>query len=187
MALRTGNGRCAALLMTVAVAAGVLTGCQSIADAASSSGCDGTESRVKKLESYGVLGSRPEGAVIPQGFEDLESGCWQDSGEAQLFASRTYVFPGDKAEVTAYYRTVAEQEGWRLSRTSRAASEEGQLSGLCFTIAKADKATALDVSFLTKEILDAEERKPGPEFDSGSGYRVEITAAADDSPADCSD
>ncbi|MFC9031440.1 hypothetical protein ACOZFM_33300 [Streptomyces arboris] len=189
MALRTGSGRCAALLLTVAVAVatGVLTGCQSIADAASTSGCDGTESRVEKLESYGVLGSQPEGTVVPKGFEKHESGCWQDSGEAQLYASRTYVFPGDKAEVTAHYRTVAEQEGWKPARPSQGASEEGQPAGLCFTLAEGDRATALDVYFLTKDILEAEERKPGPEFDSGSGYRVEITAAADGSPADCSD
>ncbi|MEV4877149.1 hypothetical protein [Streptomyces cyaneofuscatus] len=188
MALHAGIGRCAALLLTVAVAVatGVLTGCGPIADAASASGCDGTESRVEKLESYGVLGSRPEGAVVPKGFEERESGCWQDSGEAQLYASRTYVLRGDKTEVAAHYRTVAAQEGWKLSRPSRRTPEGGQLAGLCFTLTEGDRATALDVYSLTKEILEAEERKPGPEFDSGSGYRVEITAAADGSPADCS-
>ncbi|WP_330321203.1 hypothetical protein OG927_31825 [Streptomyces clavifer] len=186
MALHTGTGRCAALLSTVAVAAGALTGCQSIADA-SASGCDGTESRVEKLESYGVLGSRPEGAIIPKGFEKLESDCWQDSGDAQLYASRTYVLRGDKAEVAAHYRTVAEQEGWKPARPDQGSSNDGQFAGLCFTRAEGDRATALDVYFLTKEILEAEERKPGPEFGSGSGYRVEITAAADGSPADCSD
>ncbi|WP_307667762.1 hypothetical protein [Streptomyces sp. V2I9] len=173
----------------MAVAAGALTGCQSIADAASASGCDDTGSRVEKLESYGVLGSRPEGAVVPRGFEKLESGCWQDSGEAQLYASRTYVLRGDgaRAEVAAHYRTVAEQEGWKLSHPSQGASEDGRSASLCFLRAEGDRATALDVYFLTQEILEAEERKPGPEFDSGSGYRVEITAAADGSPADCSD
>ncbi|WP_432250264.1 hypothetical protein ACRAR1_26225 [Streptomyces sanyensis] len=45
----------------------------------------------------------------------------------------------------------------------------------------------MDVYSLTEEILQAEERKPGPEFGSGSGYRVEIIAAADGSSADCSD
>ncbi|WP_432250265.1 hypothetical protein ACRAR1_26230 [Streptomyces sanyensis] len=100
----------------MAVAAGALTGCQSIADSASASGCDGTEGRVEKLESYGVLDSRPEGAVVPKGFEKLESGCWQDSGDAQLYASRTYVLRGDKAGVAAHYRTVAEREGWKPER-----------------------------------------------------------------------
>ncbi|MER6238767.1 hypothetical protein ABT185_22340 [Streptomyces clavifer] len=89
--------------------------------------------------------------------------------------------------MAAHYRTVAEQEGWKPARPDQGSSNDGQFAGLCFTRAEGDRATALDVYFLTKEILEAEERKPGPEFGSGSGYRVEITAAADGSPADCSD
>ncbi|MFF2850032.1 hypothetical protein ACFVT5_27410 [Streptomyces sp. NPDC058001] len=45
----------------------------------------------------------------------------------------------------------------------------------------------LDVYFLSEEILDAEERKPGTEFSSGSGYRVAVTSAADGSTASCAD
>ncbi|MEV6074081.1 hypothetical protein AB0L80_03025 [Streptomyces sp. NPDC052069] len=102
MASRTGTGRCAALFLTAAVATGALTGCRTIADAASAKGCEGTESRVEELKAYGVLGSRPRGTVVPKGFEELDSGCWEDSGEAWVYAERTYVFPGDRTEVTRH-------------------------------------------------------------------------------------
>ncbi|MFF7545979.1 hypothetical protein ACFZCU_20455 [Streptomyces canus] len=123
---------------------------------------------------------------MPQGFKDLEAGCWEDSGEAWLHAERTYVFPGDKADVTQYYRAAAEREGWKPSQATRESSTKDQPANLCFTLGKADDATMLDVYFLTEEILEAEERKAGPEFSSGAGYRVAITSTADGSATSCS-
>ncbi|MYZ35258.1 MULTISPECIES: hypothetical protein [unclassified Streptomyces] len=186
MAHRVGIGRCAVLLLTVASAASALTGC-SVLEAGLDRGCENTESRVKELESHDILDSRPEGTVVPQGFEDLESGCWADSGDASVYADRTYVFPGDKAEVTRYYRAAAERDGWELSQTSAKSSKVEQAADLCFTLDKRDSTTMLDVYFLTEEILDEEGRKPGPEFNSGSGYRVSITSPADGSTISCSD
>jgi hypothetical protein len=124
---------------------------------------------------------------VPQGFEDLEAGCWEDSGEAWLYAERTYVFPGDKADVTQHYRAAAEREGWKPSPATRQSSKEDQPANLCFTLGKTDDSTMLDVYFLTEEILDAEESKAGPEFSSGAGYRVAITSTADGSATSCSD
>ncbi|MFD5746523.1 hypothetical protein [Streptomyces sp. NPDC127033] len=175
------------LLLTVVWAAGVLTGCRSLADAASASGCAGTESRVGELTSYSVLGSRPRGAVVPRGFEDPEAGCWEDSGEAWLYAERTYVSPGGKAEVTRYYRAAAEREGWQPSQATRQSSKSGRPANLCFTRGGTDDATMLDVYFLTAEILDAEDSEAGPEFGSGTGYRVSVTSAADGSAGSCSE
>ncbi|MFI5567464.1 hypothetical protein ACIA6T_08905 [Streptomyces sp. NPDC051740] len=169
------------------VSTGALTGCQAAADAASVSDCEGTESRVDELKSYDVLDSRPQGTVEPRGFEGLDAGCWEDSGEAQLYAEHTYVFPGDKADVTQHYRAAAEREGWTPSPATRRSSEAGQPTNLCFTRGKADNAAMLDVYFLTKEILDAEESKAGPEFDTGAGYRVSVTSSADGAAASCSD
>ncbi|MFF8033597.1 hypothetical protein [Streptomyces sp. NPDC016626] len=158
-----------------------------MADAASTSGCEGTGSRVDELKSYGVLGSRPRGTVEPHGFEGLDAGCWEDSGEAQLYAERTYVFPGDKADVTQHYRAAAEREGWTPSPATRRSPEASRSTNLCFTRGEADNAAMLDVYFLTEEILDAEESKAGPEFDTGAGYRVSVTASADGSATSCSD
>ncbi|GAA3884943.1 hypothetical protein GCM10023084_42280 [Streptomyces lacrimifluminis] len=187
MAPRTGTRWYGALLLTAALATGALTGCQTLADAASATGCEGTESRVGKLKSYDVLDSPPQGAIVPEGFEDLEAGCWEDSGEAWLYADRTYVFPGDKADVTRHYRAAAEREGWLPSQATRQSSKEDRPAGLCFTLGKADDTTMLDVYFLTEEILDAEESTPGPEFSSGAGYRVAVSSAADGSATSCSD
>lgn len=169
------------------LAVGALTGCQTLVDAASDNGCDGTGSRVDELKSHGVLDSRPQGAIVPQGFEDLDAGCWEDSGEAWLFADRTYVFPGDKADVIGHYRAAAEREGWTPSQAPRQSAQGDQPAGLCFTLGKADPATTLDVYFLTEEILAMEETKTGPEFDSGAGYRVAINSTADGSATSCSD
>ncbi|MFD7899206.1 hypothetical protein [Streptomyces sp. NPDC059743] len=166
--------------------AGVLTGC-SVLDAGLDRGCENTESRVKELESQDILDSRPEGTVAPQGFEDLDSGCWADSGDAWVFANRTYVFPGDKAEVIPYYRAAAKRDGWELSQAYAKSSTVERPADLCFTLGKGDSTTTLEVYFLTAEILDMEGRKPGPEFSSGSGYRVAITSPADGSTTSCSD
>jgi hypothetical protein len=187
LAPRRETGPCGALLVTAALAAGTLTGCQTLADAASASGCEGTESRVGELKAYGILGSPPQGTIVPKGFEGLEAGCWEDSGEAWLHAERTYVFPGDKADVTRHYRAAAEREGWQPSQATRRSSGEDRSANLCFTLGKADDATMLDVYFLTEEILDAEESRPGPEFGSGAGYRVAVTSTADGSATSCSD
>ncbi|MDT0478059.1 hypothetical protein RM863_38690 [Streptomyces sp. DSM 41014] len=166
---------------------GALTGCQTIADAASASGCEGTESRVDDLKSYGILDSWPHGTIKPRGFKDLDAGCWEDSGEVQLYAERTYVFAGNKVDVTKYYRAAAEREGWQPSHATRQSSKVDQPTNLCFTRGEADDAARLDVYFLTMEILDAEESKVGPEFGSGVGYRVSITSSADGSATSCSD
>ncbi|MFF3375852.1 hypothetical protein ACFYXF_23230 [Streptomyces sp. NPDC002680] len=175
-------------LLTAALATGALTGCRPLSDAVSASGCEGTESRLDKLRSYGILDSLPQGAAVPQGFEDLDSGCWEDSGEAWLYAERTYVFPGDgdRADVTRHYRAAAEREGWKLSQSTRPSAKEDRPTSLCFTRGAADTSTTLDVYFLTEEILDTEEREPGPEFNSGAGYRVAVTATADGSATSCS-
>ncbi|MDX3458663.1 hypothetical protein PV396_43220 [Streptomyces sp. ME02-8801-2C] len=186
MTPRKGTGWRAALLLTAMLATGTLTGCQALEEA-SASGCEGTESRVDELKAYGILDSRPQGAIVPQGFENLEADCWEDSGEAWLHAERTYVFPGDKADVTQHYRAAAEREGWKPSQATQQSAKQDRPASLCFTRGKAEDATMLDVFFLTKEILDAEESKTGPEFSSGAGYRVAITSTADGSAASCSD
>ncbi|MFI8087254.1 hypothetical protein ACIF9R_02920 [Streptomyces sp. NPDC086080] len=187
MTLRMETRRHTALLLAAALATGALTGCQTLADAASAAGCEGTESRVDELKSYGVLGSRPRGTIEPEGFEGLDAGCWEDSGEAQLYVERTYVFPGDRAAVTQHYRAAAEREGWQPSPATRQSSTADRPANLCFTRGEADDAAMLDVHFLTKDILDDEESRPGPEFTKGAGYRVAVTSSADGSATTCSD
>ncbi|MEU0025290.1 hypothetical protein [Streptomyces sp. NPDC006335] len=124
---------------------------------------------------------------MPQGFEDLEAGCREDSGEAWLYAERTYVFPGDRADVTRHYRAAAEREGWKPSRAARPSAKEDRPASLCVTLGGADDARTLDVYFLTEETLDGEGRAAGPEFTSGAGFRVAVTSAADGSATACSD
>ncbi|MFJ5266246.1 hypothetical protein ACIQAC_37880 [Streptomyces sp. NPDC088387] len=180
MISRTGTGRCVRVLLAAALAVGALGGCRTLLDAADESGCDGTGGRVDALRSDGVLDSRPPGATVPDGFEKADAGCWQDSGEAWLYAERTYVFPGDKGDLLDHYRAVAGPAGWKLSRTDRSA-------GLCFTPATGEGTSTLNVRFLTAEDLKAQEPEPGPEFGSGAGYSVALSATADGSPTGCSD
>ncbi|MEE1791053.1 hypothetical protein PUR28_09780 [Streptomyces sp. BE308] len=52
---------------------------------------------------------------MPKGFEELDSGCWEDSGEAWVYAERTHAFPGDRTEVTRHYRVAAQRVRDRLT------------------------------------------------------------------------
>lgn len=179
MVLRAGL-----LLMAAGWATGALVACDPLMDAAFAS-CEGTEGRVGELKSYGILDSRPEGTIEPEGFEGVDAGCWADSGDVQLYADRTYVFPGDKADVTRHYRAAAERAGWQPSPATRRSSASDQATNLCFTRGGADGAAMLDVYFLTRQILDDEGTEAGPEFGTGAGYRVSVTSSADGSAVSC--
>ncbi|AXG77496.1 hypothetical protein [Streptomyces paludis] len=188
-------GRCAALLLSLITATGALTGCD-LLDAALDRGCEDSKSRIEEAESYSILGSHPEGAIVPKGFEDIDSGCWADSGDAWVYANQIYVFPGDrgdKTDVTEYYREAAKRDGWKLFGAYDPAgsgnrAKPGEPADLCFTLGKEDKSTILNVAFGSgDELTLSEERKPGTEFSSGHGYRVTIDSTADGSPNGCPD
>ncbi|MFE9181198.1 hypothetical protein ACFYN5_33660 [Streptomyces sp. NPDC007126] len=41
-----------------------------------------------------ILDSRPDEATVARGFEEVDAGCWSDSGDVTVYAERTYAFPG---------------------------------------------------------------------------------------------
>ncbi|MFJ1589273.1 hypothetical protein ACIOD0_03325 [Kitasatospora albolonga] len=86
-----------------------------------------------------------------------------------------------------HYLTAAEQDGWKPSRTAPGSPGANRPESLCFTLGKGKGAPTLDVYFLTEEILKDEGHRPGPEFVSGTGYRVAVNSTADGSTVDCSD
>ncbi|MEU9337204.1 hypothetical protein AB0D49_29270 [Streptomyces sp. NPDC048290] len=176
MRSRTVVGRWAALALTGVVATGVVSGCQTLEDVAGG-GCEGTVSQVDALTEYSVLDSRPRGAIVPEGFERVDAGCWADSGEVHLYADRTYVHPGPESEVIEHYRTAARREGWLGADETD--TPGGGTSSLCFTRPSGDGPTTLDIYFLTDEILREEDTEPGPDFDTGVGYRVAISSSVD--------
>ncbi|MEU3691437.1 hypothetical protein [Streptomyces narbonensis] len=163
-----------ALLLSAVLAAGGLTGCSApllFAD------CEGTEERVREMESLAILDSRPVGATSPVHYEDVDAGCWSDSGDVVVYADRTYAFPGTRAEVLRHYAAAAERDGWKAPPGPTPALPPGQAEGLCFTRTEGGEATQLDVYFLTTENLAYEEHEPGPELTSGSAYRLSVTSA----------
>ncbi|MEU5222065.1 hypothetical protein AB0G55_05290 [Streptomyces toyocaensis] len=147
------------LLLSAVVAAGTLTGCalQELAR-----DCEGTDDRVKEMAGLGILGSRPAGATVPRGFEEVGAGCWADSGDVSVYASRTYAFPGTPAEVTAHYRTAAARDGWRPE-------PEAASGDLCFV----KEGTVLRIVFLTAESLAEDGHGNRPDLTTGAGYSVE--------------
>ncbi|MFD0147876.1 hypothetical protein ACWGQ4_11065 [Streptomyces sp. NPDC055721] len=174
-----------ALLLSAVLTVGGLTGCSAVA--ALVADCEGSEGRVRELESLAILDSRPEGATSPSRYKDVESGCWADSGDVTVYAQRTYAFPGTQAEVLRHYRTAAGRGGWKASSKPVPPSAPGQAEGLCFTRTEGGKTALLSVFFLTAEDFSYEDYTPGPEFDSGAGYRLDITSDVPGTFTTCED
>ncbi|MFC9126464.1 hypothetical protein ACFT4A_06415 [Streptomyces sp. NPDC057099] len=164
MPLRTGTTRPIPLLLSIVLAVGTLTGC-ALQDLARD--CGGTDDRVKELAALGILDSRPAGATVARGFEEVDAGCWADSGDVSVYADRTYAFPGTEAEVAAHYRTAAERDGW-------APAPEAVSDDLCFT----KKRVALRIVFLTAEGLAEDGHGSRPDLTTGAGYSIRVDSFA---------
>ncbi|MFB7609750.1 hypothetical protein [Streptomyces gardneri] len=162
-----------ALLLSAVLGVGGLTGCSAALDLLKD--CEGTEGRVKELESLAILDSRPVGATSPVHYENVDAGCWADSGDVMVYADQTYAFPGTRAEVLRHYRTAAERDGWKAP-SNPTPPPPGKPEGLCFSRTEGGESAQLDVYFLTAENLSFEEHEPGPELTSGSAYRLSVTS-----------
>lgn len=158
--LRTGTTRPISVLLATALAAATLTGCALLEFARD---CEGTDDRVKEMATLDILNSRPGGAAVARGFEEVDAGCWADSGDVVVYASRTYTFPGTQDEVTAHYRTEAVRDGWNPD-------PEALPGDLCFT----RKGMALSIVFLTAERLAEDGHGSRPDLTTGAGYSVSI-------------
>ncbi|WP_241195667.1 hypothetical protein [Streptomyces sp. SID10362] len=100
-----------------------------------------------------ILDSRPDEATVARGFEEVDAGCWSDSGDVTVYAERTYAFPGTRADVAAHYRTAARRDGWRPDPDAGS----GNLSFV-------KKTMKVRIIFLTTELLAEEghgSRRPG--------------------------
>ncbi|MER5205488.1 hypothetical protein [Streptomyces sp. NPDC002825] len=181
---RIRPARLAGLLLSTALAAGGLTGCSYLSPFTS---CEGTGSRAEGLESLAILDSRPAKATVPRGLEEVASGCVDDSGDAWLSAYRTYAFPGSRTEVLRYYRTAAEHDGWHWEQDPWQPHVPEETAGLCFTKGEDGEAMMLTVSFMTARDLEFEGYGPGPEFASGSAFRIEAGSEADGARTGCWD
>ncbi|WP_329624796.1 hypothetical protein OG357_34220 [Streptomyces sp. NBC_01255] len=161
MPLRTGITRPISLLLSTVLAAGTLTGCTLMELARD---CEGTDARVKELAALGVLDSRPAGATVARGFEEVDAGCWADSGDVVVYANRTYAFPGTQAEVAAHYREAAVRDGWKQD------PEAWPVDDLSFV----REDMVLRVEFLTAEHLAEDGHGSRPDLTTGAGYSIGI-------------
>ncbi|MFJ6237355.1 hypothetical protein ACIQH0_25075 [Streptomyces griseus] len=166
MPLRTGVTRPISLLLPTALAAVTLTGCALLDLAAD---CEGTDARVKELAALDVLGSRPEGATVAEGFEEVDAGCWADSGDVVAHAAWTYAFPGTRAEVGEHYRTAAVRDGWTPDPDAPAGD-------LCLT----REGMTLRIVFLTAEGLAEDGHGSRPDLTTGAGYSVGVESYVND-------
>ena len=161
--IRTGTTRPALLLLSTVLAAGTLTGC---ALQELTRDCEGTDGRVREMAALGILDSRPAGATVARGFEEVDAGCWADSGDVSVYAGRTYAFPGTEAEVTAHYRRAAVRDGWDPD-------PEAPSGEPCFV--KEDMT--LRVVFLTAEGLAEDGHEDRPDLTTGAGYSVDADSS----------
>ena len=160
--LRTSATRPISLLLSTTLAAATLTGCALLELARD---CEGTDDRVKEMAALDILNSRPDGATFARGFEEVDAGCWADSGDVVVSADRTYTFPGTRAEVAAHYRTALARDGW-------IPDPEALPGDLSFT---RDDMT-LWIVFLTAESLAEAGHGSRPDLTTGVGYSVSINS-----------
>lgn len=160
MSLRTACIRPISLLLAAAFVTSALTGC-ALMDLARD--CEGTDAKVEEMAALDILGSRPDEATVARGFEEVDAGCWSDSGDVSVYAERTYAFPGTRAEVAAHYRTAARQDGW--SPDPEAAPDD-----LSFV----KETKSLQIVFLTAELLAEEGHGSRPDLTTGAGYSISV-------------
>ncbi|WP_399895240.1 hypothetical protein ACGH7X_38945 [Streptomyces sp. BBFR51] len=152
------------LLLATVLVTSALAGC-TLMDLAQD--CEGTDARVEKTAALHILDSRPDAATVARGFEEVDAGCWSDSGEVTVYAERTYAFPGTRADVAAHYRTATQQDGW--SPDPDAAPDD-----LSFV----KRAMNLRINFLTAELLTEEGHGSRPDLSTGAGYSITVDSYA---------
>lgn len=174
-----------ALLLATALMTAGLTGCSTLSPFHT---CDDTAARLKGLRSQSILTSVPEGATAPKGLESVDSRCVDDTGDAWLYAARVYAFPGSRQKVVDFYRTTAEADGWQVQQDPLDQGTPDTTAGLCFTRGGDGEALLLTVQFTSAEGLKLEhDYDAGPEFDSGSGFEVEVGSETDGAKTGCFD
>jgi hypothetical protein len=174
-----------ALLLAGALMAAGLTGCSELSPFNT---CDDTAARLKELRSQPILSSTPEGATVPKGLGSVDWGCIDDSGDAWLYVEHVYAFAGSRQKVVDFYRTTAKADGWRLQPDPVNPDVADTQGGLCFTRGGDGNALLLTVQFTTAHQLNIEHGyDAGPEFDSGSGFEIEVGSETDGAKTGCWD
>ncbi|MFG2233244.1 hypothetical protein ACGFNX_25105 [Streptomyces sp. NPDC048723] len=177
--IRPGRAAAALLLSTVLVAGG-LSGCSFLSPFTT---CEGTEARMKELESLPLLASPPPGASAPRTFDGDSSECADDSGDAWLSAGRTYVYPGTRQEVLDHYRKAAEADGWRFEPEPVLGQETW---GSCFTKGEDGQTKVFTLSFPPARFLtEFYGAEAGAEFASGSGFEISVGSEAEGAEVHC--
>ncbi|WP_051773708.1 hypothetical protein [Streptomyces sp. NRRL S-237] len=180
MPFRIRPGRAAALLLSAVLVAGGLSGCSFLTPFKT---CEGTEARMKELESLPLLASPPPGASAPRTFDGVYSECADDSGDAWLSAGRTYVYPGPREEVLDHYRQAAEADGWRFEPEPVRAQETW---GSCFTKGEDGQAKMFTLHFPPARFLtEFYGAEAAAEFASGSGFEISVGSEADGAEVHC--
>ncbi|MFG2973651.1 hypothetical protein ACGFYY_11670 [Streptomyces sp. NPDC048331] len=182
MPFRIRPGRTAALLLSAVIVAGGLSGCSLLTPFKT---CEGTEARMKELESLPLLASPPPGAGAPRTFDGDYAECADDSGDAWLSAGRTYTYPGTRQEVLDHYRKAAEADGWRFEPEP---ALDRNSDDACFTKGEDGQAKTFTLSFpparFLKEFYGPE---AAAEFASGSGFELTAGSEADGATTSCWD
>ncbi|MGW6008003.1 hypothetical protein [Streptomyces sp. NPDC055210] len=152
------------LLLASVFVASALTGC-ALMDLARD--CEGTDAQVEEMAALDILGSRPDEARVARGFEEVDAGCWSDSGDVVVSVERTYAYPGTWAEVAAHYRAAAQQDGW-------SPDPDALPDDLSFV----KKTMNLQIVFSTAELLAEEGHGSHPDLSTGAGYSISVESYA---------
>ncbi|MEU6312560.1 hypothetical protein [Streptomyces sp. NPDC047014] len=183
MPFRSRRLRPAVLLLTTALVAGGVGGCSALAPFTT---CEGTEDRLRELDSLPLLASAPPGAKAAPGDAGAYAECVDDSGDAWLSARRLYFYPGSEQEVLAHYRRAAEDGGWQVHTPAWPFADPAL--ELCFTQGPEGGARQATVHFVSRRLLHEVYRLP-PNRESARGLAFEIEAGSesDGSSSSCWD
>ncbi|MFG3491496.1 hypothetical protein ACIQ9R_04305 [Streptomyces sp. NPDC094447] len=185
MPLPPSPARPLTLFLATALAAAGLAGCSALSPFHT---CDDSAARLKGLRSQSILDSVPDGTTTPEGFDRVDSRCVDDTGDAWLYASRVYRFPGSRQHVVDFYRATAGADGWELQHDPYDRSTPESTAGLCFTRGGDGEALLLTVQFLMGDDLRFDYgQDAGPQFDSGAGFEIEVGSETDGAPTGCFD
>ncbi|MFJ8017473.1 hypothetical protein [Streptomyces sp. NPDC096339] len=176
---RTHTARTTALLLSAVIVAGGLTGCSLL----SPTTCEGTDALMKELESLPLLSSPPPGATPPTKSDATFSECADDSGDAYLSASRSYVYAGTRQEVLDHFRRAAEADGWRYEPNPM---PDMRQYNSCFTRGADGEAKELRVFFVKPDqITESYGPDAGREFATGAGFEVTVGADVNGAAGSC--
>jgi hypothetical protein len=135
-----------ALLLSAATCGGLLALVTSQFDTGD---CADSVARTEQVASLRVLSMPPPGARPSRGWEEAESECLDDSGEAWLAVTWQYDSEASRPAVLDHYRAAARRDGWSVEPPDGGAGAPQGPAEVCYEKAVEGGPVLLRIRFNT--------------------------------------